>query len=35
VSSRWGSLPLPGGKVVWALLGPDKDDGQSRPCSIA
>jgi hypothetical protein len=25
VATRWGSLPLPHGKVVWALLGAGKD----------
>ncbi|MEV6845859.1 ATP-binding protein [Actinoplanes sp. NPDC051411] len=32
VATRWGSLPLAHGKVVWALLGPGKDgdDGDDR-----
>jgi hypothetical protein len=28
VASRWGSLPLPHGKVVWALLGSNDDNGR-------
>jgi hypothetical protein len=27
VASRWGSLPLPHGKVVWSLLGSKDDNG--------
>ncbi|HEU4350119.1 MAG TPA: ATP-binding protein [Actinoplanes sp.] len=31
VSSRWGHLDLPGGKVVWALLQDGRDEAQPAP----
>lgn len=35
VASRWGSLPLPHGKVVWALLGTGKDgDDRMDPADM-
>jgi len=33
VATRWGSLPLADGKVVWALLGGGKNDDDGMPAS--